>query len=168
MQRLGRLSAATSTSRSRSIAERQQTGSLKLIVKVLTSLKTEQLGGNVTHHHLLRPGGTVTNGTGKITTPHRARQLLVFQGDADEGRQRVNHTLHHHCTTVFFHEMFWFVPVSPWIMDGHIWWSCDHFLMRTDAKNLVTTARTSHLLEQIGDNPHDIHVAKGSLFREYS
>ena len=22
---------------------------------------------------------------------------------------------------LFFHEMFWFMPVSPWIMDGHIW-----------------------------------------------
>ena len=28
----------------------------------------------------------------------------------------------HYCgRTVFFHEMFWFMPVSPWIMDGHIW-----------------------------------------------
>ena len=40
--------------------------------------------------------------------------------------------------------------------------------MRTDAKNLVTTARTIHLPEQKGDNPHDFYVAKGSLFREYS
>ena len=40
--------------------------------------------------------------------------------------------------------------------------------MRTDAKNLVTTARTIHLPEQNGNNPHDFHVVKGSLFREYS
>ena len=40
--------------------------------------------------------------------------------------------------------------------------------MRTDAKNLVTTARTFHLPEQKGNNPYDVHVAKGSLFRKYS
>ena len=40
--------------------------------------------------------------------------------------------------------------------------------MRTDVKNLVTTARTVHLPEQKGNNPHDFHVAKGSLFRKYS
>ena len=38
--------------------------------------------------------------------------------------------------------------------------------MRTDAKNLVTTARTIHLPEQKGNNSHDFHVAKGSLFRK--
>ena len=39
--------------------------------------------------------------------------------------------------------------------------------MRTNAKNLVTTARTTHLLEQEG-NSYDSNVAKGSLFRKYS
>ena len=39
--------------------------------------------------------------------------------------------------------------------------------MRTDAKNLVTTARTIHLPEQ-KETMHDLYVAKGSLFREYS
>ena len=39
--------------------------------------------------------------------------------------------------------------------------------MRTDAKNLVTTARTIHLPEQ-GNHPHDLYVAKGSLVRKYS
>ena len=34
--------------------------------------------------------------------------------------------------------------------------------MRTDKKNLVTTARTQ------GDHPHDLYVVKGSLFRLYS
>ena len=37
--------------------------------------------------------------------------------------------------------------------------------MRTDAKNLVTTARTTHT--PLNKSPHDIHVAKGSLFRKY-
>ena len=39
--------------------------------------------------------------------------------------------------------------------------------MRTDAKNLVTTARTIHLPEQ-RNNPHDFHVTKRSLFKKYS
>ena len=37
------------------------------------------------------------------------------------------------------------MSVSPRIMDGHIWWSCKHSY---DAKNLVKTARTIHLLEE--------------------
>ena len=28
--------------------------------------------------------------------------------------------------TVFFYDMLWFMPVSPWIMDGHFWCSCNH------------------------------------------
>ena len=78
VQRIGRLSAATSTSRSRSIAERQ-TSSLKLVVKVLELIK--QLGGHFGRlHHLLQLCGRATDGTGKNTTPHKARQLLVFPG----------------------------------------------------------------------------------------
>ena len=40
--------------------------------------------------------------------------------------------------------------------------------MRTDAKNLVTTARTIPLPEQKRNNSHDFHVAKWNLFRKYS
>ena len=32
--------------------------------------------------------------------------------------------------------------------------------MRTDAKNPVTTARTIHLPDSKGDNPHDLYVPK--------
>ena len=39
--------------------------------------------------------------------------------------------------------------------------------MRTDAKNLVTTARTIHLPEQKENHPHDLYGTKGSLFRKY-
>ena len=39
--------------------------------------------------------------------------------------------------------------------------------MRTDAKNLVTTARTNHVLEQ-KETIHMIYVAKESLFRKCS
>ena len=39
-------------------------------------------------------------------------------------------------------------------------------IMKTDAKNRVTTARTIHLPEKKGYNPHDFYVAKRSLFRE--
>ena len=35
-------------------------------------------------------------------------------------------------------------------------------------RNLVTTARTIHLPEQKGHHPHDLQVAKESLFRKYS
>ena len=44
--------------------------------------------------------------------------------------------------------------------------SCQ-FLSRTDAKNLVTTARTN-LLPERRDHPHDFKFAKGNLFRNYS
>ena len=37
-----------------------------------------------------------------------------------------------------------------------------------DAKNLVTRARTTQLPERKGNDPHDFHVEKGSLFRKYS
>ena len=40
--------------------------------------------------------------------------------------------------------------------------------MGIDAKNLVTRARTTQLPEQKGNDPHDFHVEKGSLFRKYS
>ena len=40
--------------------------------------------------------------------------------------------------------------------------------MRTDAENLVTTARTIHLPEQKGNNSHDLQVATRSLFRKYT
>ena len=29
--------------------------------------------------------------------------------------------LHYRGGGVFYNEVFWFLPVSPWIMDGHIW-----------------------------------------------
>ena len=54
-----------------------------------------------------------------------------------------NTTLNNRDRTVFIHEMFWFMP---WIVDGLVRFEEIH--MRTDAKNLVTTARTIHLLEQ--------------------
>ena len=40
--------------------------------------------------------------------------------------------------------------------------------MTTDAKNLITTARTTHLREQKETIHMILYVAKGSLFREYS
>ena len=40
--------------------------------------------------------------------------------------------------------------------------------MKIDAKNLVTRARTAQLPEPTGNDPHDFHVEKGSLFRKYS
>ena len=40
--------------------------------------------------------------------------------------------------------------------------------MGIDAKNLVTRARTTQLPERKGNDPHDFHVEKGSLFRKYS
>ena len=45
------------------------------------------------------------------------------------------------------------------------WTSCEdeNIVMRTDAKNHVTTSRTIHLLEK-GNNPQDFYVAKRSLF----
>ena len=49
-----------------------------------------------------------------------------------------------------------------------MWGEVAEIHMRTDAKNLATTARTIHVPEQKGNNPHDLHVAKGSLIRNYS
>ena len=40
--------------------------------------------------------------------------------------------------------------------------------MRTDAEDLVTTARTIHLPERKETISNDFHVARGSLFRKYS
>ena len=37
-----------------------------------------------------------------------------------------NRTLNNRGRVVFIHEMFWFMPMPPWIMGGHIWWSCRH------------------------------------------
>ena len=42
-----------------------------------------------------------------------------------------------------------------------------HIHMRTDAKNLVITARTIHLPEKRED-PRDLYVVKGILFWTYS
>ena len=30
----------------------------------------------------------------------------------------------HRGRVILLHEMIWFMSVSPWIVDGHIWWSC--------------------------------------------
>ena len=45
------------------------------------------------------------------------------------------------------HEVLWFMAVPPWILDGFVSGIAD-IHMSTDAKNLVTTARTIHLPEQ--------------------
>ena len=50
---------------------------------------------------------------------------------------------HYFDGAVFFHDMFWFMAVSPRIVDGSIRCSCRH--MRIDAKNPVTTARSAEI-----------------------
>ena len=45
------------------------------------------------------------------------------------------------------HEIFWFMSVPPWILDGFVSEIAD-IHMGIDAKNLVTTARKIHLPEQ--------------------
>ena len=75
--------------------------------------------------------------------------------------------LHYRGWAVFFHEMFWFMQVSPWIMDGHVWWSCKH--SHEDwRKEPGNNSRNNSPTWTKGDHPHDFNVVKGSLFREYS
>ena len=48
---------------------------------------------------------------------------MVHGSLIDNERQKIKKdcALHYRGGLVFFHKMFWFMPVSPWIMDGHIW-----------------------------------------------
>ena len=64
----------------------------------------------------------------------------------------------------YFRKCFWFMPVSPWIMDGHFWWSCkySHEDWRKEPGN---NSKNNVLSGTKGDNPHDVYVAEGSLFR---
>ena len=57
-----------------------------------------------------------------------------------------------------FRRGFW-VDISGEVAEIHL---------RTDAKNLVTTARTTHLPERKETISNDFHVARGSLFRKCS
>ena len=58
-----------------------------------------------------------------------------------------NRTLDNRGRIVFIHEMFWFIPVSPSIVDGPVRWGCRKHM--TDAKNLATTARTIHMMSML-------------------
>ena len=78
-----------------------------------------------------------------------------------------NRTLNTRGSIVFIHEMFWFMPVSPWIVDGHVRWGCrnSHEDWREEPGD---NSKNNSLTWAKGKNPYDVHVAKGSLFRKYS
>ena len=73
--------------------------------------------------------------------------------------------LHYRGGCALLHEVLWFMSVSPWIMD--ISREVANINMKSDAKNVVTTARTIHLPEQ-QETVLMMSVAKRSLFRKYS
>ena len=63
-------------------------------------------------------------------------------------------------------KMFWFMPVFSVDYGWTFQVKLQNIHMRTDAKNLVTTARTIHLLEQKNTIQMNSMLQKGSLFRE--
>ena len=40
--------------------------------------------------------------------------------DYESQKIKTDSALHHRGRVIFFHEVLWFMSVSPWIMDGHI------------------------------------------------
>ena len=46
--------------------------------------------------------------------------------DYESQKDYTDCALHNRGGIVFSHAMSWLMPVSPWIMDGHIWWSSKH------------------------------------------
>ena len=58
---------------------------------------------------------------------------------------RKNFALRYRGGVVLIHEVLWFMSVSPWMADGFFSGEVAHIHMRTDAKNLITAARTIHL-----------------------
>ena len=68
---------------------------------------------------------------------------------------------------VFFREMLWFMPVSPWTVDRHVRWGCRNS-HQDWWEELGDNSKNNSLTWQKGNNSYEFHVAKGSLFRKYS
>ena len=48
------------------------------------------------------------------------RGMTVFLAEPrEQSSKRWNNIRKSYCRAAFFFEVFWFMPVSPWIMDGH-------------------------------------------------
>ena len=99
-----------------------------------------------------------------------SRDGMAYGSPIDYENQKIKKdcALHYRGGAVFLHEVLWFMSVllrGLW-MDKSAEVANIH--MRTDAKNLVTTARTIHLPGQ-KETIHMIPMLrKGSLFRKYS
>ena len=63
--------------------------------------------------------------------------------------------------------MFCFIPVPPWIVDGHVRWSCGYSYedWREEPSN---QSKNTSLTWGKRNNSHDFHVATWNLFRKYS
>ena len=54
-----------------------------------------------------------------------------------------------------------------WIVDGHVKWGC-RYTHEDWREELGDNSKNNPLTRVKGDNPHDFHVATGSLFRKYT
>ena len=100
---------------------------------------------------------------------HSSKDGMPYGGLVDYESQKIKRTVL--STTVpelvFIPELFWFMTVPPWIVDGHVRWDCrdSHEDWREE---LGDNSKNNLLSWAEGNNPDDFHVAIGSLFRKYS
>ena len=77
-----------------------------------------------------------------------------------------NGSLNNRGRIVLVHEMLCFMPVPPWIVDGHVRWGCrnSHEDWREEPGD---SSKNNSLTWAKRNNSHDFHVATWNLFRKY-
>ena len=139
----------------------------KEAIHMLSILRKEACSGTI--HDLAHIPTQICLAACLTKSSAKADNLITAGSVVDYESQKIKRTVL--STTVagflFVHEMFRFMPVSSWIVDGLIRWNCRYSLddlceyPGDDSKNDSFAWTT-------GYNPHDVYVAKGSLLRKYS
>ena len=78
-----------------------------------------------------------------------------------------NRTTNNRGRVVFINEIFWFMSVLPWIVDGHVRWGCRRNSHEDWREEPGDNSKNNSLTWTKWNNPHDFHVGKGSLFKKY-
>ena len=87
--------------------------------------------------------------------------------DYESQRTKKDSALHYCDWAILLYEVCWFMPVSPWIMDGLIWRSCKNPHQNWYEEPCYNNENNAFTWTK-GDDSHDLHVAQGILFRKYS
>ena len=149
-------------------------GDVKFLIKLARQLKTQPLKlqfwpltGPLRINEFL--GVTYRNNEGGSAQ----RGMTVFLAELREqycwprkSNDYENGSLNNRGGIVFIREMFCFMPVRSWIVDGHVRWSC-RYSCEDWREEPGDNSKNNSLTRAKRNNSHDFHVAKWNLFRKY-